>query len=208
MRPFFLIAGICLLMLVALAGHLYGSTHGNRVSRHVEITNRDYSITISRSGCYGDCPIYTLQIDGNGHTRLMLEALAPREKGKEELVELIYESRVTEPRRKAIVALAEAGGFRSLDLDYSRGNPDLERRTIMVGTPRGRWSTSVYGIPCKSESAQRRGNAAGDDTATVPDVFCALESELHRVACDTLSDGKRTDRVRGVAPIQPLACRS
>lgn len=208
MRPFFLIAGLFLLTLITLAGHLYGSTSSNRVSARSEIAHRDYNITLTRTGCYGDCPIYTLHLDGRGYTRLVLEGLPKDDDQKADFVHFVYESKIPDDRRDAIVSLAEKGGFRGLNLDYSRGNPDLERRTITITTRHGRWSTSVYGIPCESAARKWKDDASSDDIATVPDVFCALESELHQVACETLAHGVRIDRVRGADPIQPPTCGS
>lgn len=208
MRPFLLITGLSLLTLIALAGHLYGSTNSNRVSARSEIAHRDYYITLTRTGCYGDCPIYTLHLDGSGYTRLVLEGLPKDDDRKADLVHFVYESKIQEDRRDAIVSLAEKGGFRTLNLDYSRGNPDLERRTIAIATRHGSWSTSVYGIPCGSAARKWKDGPSSDDIATVPDVFCALESELHQIACDTLAHGARVDRVRGADPIQPPTCGS
>lgn len=208
MRPFFLIAGLLLLTLITLAGHLYGSTNSNRVSARSEIAHRDYNITLTRTGCYGDCPIYTLHLDGRGYTRLVLEGLPKDDDQKADLVHFVYESKIPNDRRDAIISLAEKGGFRTLNLDYSRGNPDLERRAITIATKHGNWSTSVYGIPCESAARKWKDEHSSDDIATVPDVFCALESELHQVACETLAHGARVDRVRGADPIQPPTCGS
>lgn len=208
MRPFLLISGICFVMLIALAGHLYASATTNRVSQRIEMTSRIYNMSISRTGCYGDCPIYTLHLDGKGNTRLILEGVANSGKEASDLVQFVYQSKVTDTRRKSIVSLAETGGFRKLDLDYSRSNPDLERRTITISTRHGSWSTTVYGIPCVSEARKRGETPSSQGSTMVPDVFCQLESELHQVACDTLSQGIRIDRVHGADPIQPPTCGS
>ena len=206
--PFFLIAGICLVTLIALAGHLYSSTTTNRVSQHIEIASRDYSISISRTGCYGHCPIYTLHLDGKGNTRLILEGVTNGHGEKSDPVHFVYESKVTETRRKSIVSLAETRGFRQLDLDYARSNPDLERRTITIMTRHGSWSTSVYGVPCASDARKWGDTPSSQKSTAVPDVFYELESELHQIACDTLSQGVRVDRVHGADPIQPPTCGS
>ena len=208
MRPFLLIAGICFVMLIALAGHLYGSATTNRVSQYVEMASRDYNISISRTGCYGDCPIYTLHLDGTGNTRLILEGVTNGSGEQSDLMHFVYESKLTDTRRKSIVSLAETGGFRRLDLDYSRSNPDLEHRTITITTRRGSWSTTDYGIPCESEARKWVETPSSHGSTMVPDVFCDLESELHQVACDTLSQGIRVDRVHGADPIQPPTCGS
>lgn len=208
MRPFFLIAGLCLLTLITLAGHLYGSTTTNRVSARSAIANRDYNITLARTGCYGDCPIYALHLDGRGNTRLVLDALQRDDRQKADIVHFVYESKIADDRRDVIVSLAEKGGFRTLDLDYSRGNPDLERRAITITTKHGSWSTSVYGIPCESATRESENDPSSDDATTVPDVFCALEFELHQVACETMAQGMRVDHVRGADPIQPPTCGS
>jgi hypothetical protein len=208
MRTFLLIIGICTITLIAMAGHLYGSTSTNHVSRHAAIASRGYNISIIRTGCYGDCPIYTLHLDGKAKTRLILEGVTEGDQNEPDLVHFIYEWQVTDTKRKSIISLAETGGFRTLNLDYVRGNPDLERRVITISTERGSWSTTVYGIPCVSKARKRRQEPSdqSDEMTLVPDVFCKLESELHQVACDTLSQGKRVDRVLGADPFQPPVC--
>lgn len=132
-----------------------------------------YSISMERTACFGPCPVFTLSIDGNGLAKLKIVD------DKREMSVDIGKARLSE-----MVKTLENGDFRSLDPDYSAQITDLPSTIISINSPLGAHKVSVYGVPCVSSVKKiPREQLDRGVEKYVPDVFCALESQLDEITC-------------------------
>lgn len=203
--PLGLLACLFLGHLGYVTGH--GVADGNRVPMDELRRVRDLRISYSRSGCLGPCPIYTLQIDGDGRTRLstighLKDEVPPK------AVDLLHVWQLSPERHRALVDILETGDFRALKLDYTLPITDHETRTISISNRFGVWSTSVYEVPCVGRIDAKYEFVASLSAvpAPVPNVFCKVEDQLRDIVCDTLLHGVREGWARPAQADRPPHC--
>jgi hypothetical protein len=124
------------------------------------------SIILQRERCYGFCPEYTLEIGADGmvsyNGRAYVRVHGTRIK------------RIAKDDAEAIFALAECGGFWSMDSDYSVPITDNPTAivTLQVG---GRHKVVRDYPPCHT-------GTWGTDAAAPPPSLCAVEQAIDEAA--------------------------
>ncbi|MBL8262168.1 MAG: hypothetical protein JNM58_07080 [Xanthomonadaceae bacterium] len=195
MRSFLFCAlAVCLLPAIALAGYFSSRPETNRVRPLAERRTGTYDISFERTGCYGTCPVYVLRVDAEGHSHLILTGFDESDEGDENEfrpVEVHYQWKLPAIQHARILETFEKRGFRRLKRNYWFGVTDHETRIISLSTPHGRWSTTVYAVPCERDAGKwnSKPRAKSGMQRPVPDVFCDAADLLHTAACDTLAHG-------------------
>ena len=206
-----LLATAAVLLAIAMGG--YSTTRadiGERAQDPPISTTEGYNIAFERTVCLGNCPAFTLLIDGEGNVRLTMAAFQENPPEPYEEKTLLYGMKLSPRLHLALIAAIEQGGFRRLDADYSIMVTDSSSTMIAIDTPRGHWSTDVYAVPC-----EKRGSAWSESHRKdwgiekfVPDIFCELAERLDAVACDTYLHGTPLGPNHDLKPFRPPNCRT
>ncbi|MFZ5637204.1 MAG: DUF6438 domain-containing protein [Pseudomonadota bacterium] len=202
-----LVAAAALVVMSALAGYVANARDASADAHpaRAAVARSPYSIAFTRSPCYGRCPTFSLQIDGDGRTRLAVDASTKNPSYTDTANPMLFDFALSPDQHAVLTAMIDNGGFRDLDRDYSAEVTDMPSATIAIESPEGRWSTHVYAVPC------RREVVAGEPLPWkvekyVPDIFCDLLDRLDAIACDAYRNGTPRDTNRLLQPLNPPEC--
>lgn len=194
--------------LALVAAALFGSRHSSpqpstpqaRIARKSEgIDPREYRFRLEQTPCYGPCPIYKLEIDGQGVVRYEGPDLRDsRQVGLEDKRRFRRTRRLADEDRIALAELVEHGDFWGLQSRYdlkpfrdaasgemlTMDITDLPTTILTVWRGAESMTVSRHIVPCaRTYPGQLTRDVLRAIPEPVPDVFCDLESAIEMRSC-------------------------
>jgi hypothetical protein len=138
------------------------------------------SIELTRTPCFGPCPVYRVTVERNGEAtfRAMRFVDSP---GGVRRGTLVMNQQVPAQSMRALIAAVESPNYAWLRPEYIRGVTDQSDTYLTVKSHGIEHTTHVYAVPCRSEQVSEFDSVTPAEQ--VPDIFCSVVKLVDVASC-------------------------